>query len=121
VGNVLRNAAAAGARRIDVQVLRRDGMAVVRVCDDGQGFTPESLERLFDRFFRVETCPPAVPLPGASGTGLGLAIVKAVVEAHGGSVRAANAHGGGAIVELVLPEDPAGPPFDSVGRRPPSS
>jgi len=35
-----------------------------------------------------------------------------VVEAHGGSVRAANAPGGGAIVELVLPEDPAGPPFD---------
>jgi two-component system sensor histidine kinase KdpD len=54
------------------------------------------LPRLFDKFYRAPGAP-------AGGTGIGLSIVKGFVEAHGGSVEAANRPGGGAIFTLALP------------------
>ncbi len=72
----------------------RDGeWLLIRVEDNGPGFTPEDLPNLFEPFFSRR--------PG--GTGLGLSIVAQVVEAHGGRVRAENRDGGGAAVELWLP------------------
>jgi two-component system sensor histidine kinase MprB len=69
----------------------------VRVRDHGPGIAAEDLPRVFDRFYRAAS---ARTLPGS---GLGLAIVRQVVEAHGGTVSAANAPGGGAIVGFSLP------------------
>jgi signal transduction histidine kinase len=57
---------------------------------------------VFDRFHRADS---ARSLPGS---GLGLAIVRDVVEAHGGTVAAANAPDGGAMVRVVLPVVEAG-------------
>jgi two-component system sensor histidine kinase MprB len=51
---------------------------------------------VFDRFYRARSAR------GLPGSGLGLAIVRQVAEAHGGSVTAANAQGGGAELKLVL-------------------
>ncbi len=62
--------------------------------DHGPGFARADLEHVFDRFYRAEQ---ARRMPGS---GLGLAIVKQAAEAHGGSARAANAPGGGAVLTV---------------------
>jgi two-component system sensor histidine kinase MprB len=67
------------------------------VRDHGEGIAPEDLDRLFERFYR------GTGARGRPGTGLGLAIVRQVAEAHRGGASAANADGGGAVFELVLP------------------
>jgi two-component system sensor histidine kinase MprB len=67
------------------------------VRDHGPGIAEEDLPHLFDRFYR------GVRARGEQGTGLGLAIVRQVAEAHGGSVSARNADGGGAEFCLALP------------------
>lgn len=71
--------------------------AWLAVCDRGPGFPPERLESVFDLFVRGS---PESPLPGV---GLGLAICRAIVEAHGGTIRAENRPDGGACVRLWLP------------------
>ena len=69
----------------------------VRVRDHGTGVDPDDLPHLFDRFYRGASSR------GRPGSGLGLAIVRQVAEQHGGSVRVANADGGGAEFVLALP------------------
>jgi two-component system sensor histidine kinase MprB len=93
VSNLLENAAKYGGGRVSVDV--RDGL--VRVRDNGPGFDASDLPRVFDRFYR------AAGARGRPGSGLGLAIVRQVAEAHGGSVTAENAAGGGAVVRLDVP------------------
>ena len=56
-------------------------------------------ERVFDRFYRVDTARDRA----SGGAGLGLAIVRAIAEAHGGRVRASSSPEGGARIELDLP------------------
>ncbi len=98
--NLIRNAIEAGGGRgsevrVRTRALRADGRRLVEleVSDDGPGFAPEVLERLFEPYVTTK--------PG--GTGLGLAIVKKIVEEHGGSIRARNRPGGGATVVVRLP------------------
>jgi two-component system, OmpR family, sensor histidine kinase MprB len=76
------------------------------VRDHGPGFSDGDLERVFERFYRAEDAR------GMPGSGLGLAIVRQAAEAHGGSVEAANAPGGGALLRVsfgpALPVPAAG-------------
>ncbi len=84
---------------IMVSLHNRAEMAVIQVQDQGPGFTKDDLRRLFQPFTRLS----ALPTGGENSTGVGLSIVKALVEAHGGSVRAENnncAPGAKMIVEL---------------------
>ncbi len=76
----------------------------LRVSDDGPGFPPGELDRVFDRFYRAD------PARAGGGSGLGLAIVRAFAEAHGGSVRAENLAPTGARVTVFLPAVPIPPP-----------
>ena len=94
IRNLLDNAVKwnADARPIEVSV--REGEVVVR--DHGPGIRVDEAERVFDRFYRS---PEARAKPGS---GLGLAIVRQVAEAHGGSVAAEQAEGGGARLRLRL-------------------
>jgi two-component system sensor histidine kinase KdpD len=69
----------------------------IEVADRGIGIPPEDLERIFDKFYRVQR-PHSV-----AGTGLGLTISKGFVEAHRGRIWARNRPGGGTIVTLALP------------------
>lgn len=91
--NLVRNAIRR-ASRVSVVTLAEGGEAVVRVSDDGPGFAPDALAHLFDRFGRFDE---------GGSAGLGLAIVASVVQAHGGTVQAANSPGGGAVVTVRLP------------------
>ncbi len=92
VTNVIDNARKWSPDGTTVEVGLRDG--VLRVRDHGPGFAPADLPYVFDRFYRAEG---ARRMPGS---GLGLAIVKHAAEAHGGSVTATNATGGGAQLEV---------------------
>jgi two-component system sensor histidine kinase KdpD len=69
----------------------------ITITDRGEGIPEEDLERIFDKFYRVQR-PDNV-----SGTGLGLSISKGIVEAHKGSIKAKNRRGGGAIFTIQLP------------------
>jgi signal transduction histidine kinase len=95
--------------RIELAASRRDGVVVLSVSDSGPGIPPESADRIFDRFARVDSSRSRE----AGGVGLGLAIVKAIVEAHGGTVQVRTAPGRGSTFELVLP---ASSPEASGGR-----
>ncbi len=86
---------------IEVQARVSDSALEMLVADRGVGVPPEDLERIFDKFYRVQR-PAEV-----GGTGLGLAICKGIVEAHGGRIWAQNRPGGGTIVTLALPVVPA--------------
>jgi len=86
---------------IDIQAHVVDGMLEISVLDRGDGVPPEDLERIFGKFYRVQR--PT----GASGTGLGLAICQGIVEAHRGRIWAQNRPGGGTIVTVALPVEPA--------------
>ena len=71
--------------------------AAVTVADRGPGVPESDLEAIFIPFYRAESGQRA------GGYGLGLAIAKRAVEAHGGSIRAANRMGGGLEVTMTLP------------------
>ena len=73
----------------------------VTVIDNGPGIPAEDLDRVFERFYRVDKSRGR---PG--GTGLGLAIVKHLADLHGGTVRVVNEPAGGARFELRLPAPP---------------
>lgn len=95
--NILDNAVRHGGGAATIEIASENGDAVVRVSDKGPGIPPAELERIFNRFYRVDRSR------SAPGTGLGLAIAKHLAVAHGGSIRAFNRPEGGATFEVRLP------------------
>ncbi len=67
------------------------------IADEGIGIPSEDLERVFNKFYRVQRPD------GVSGTGLGLSICKGIVEAHDGRIWAENRADGGTVIKIVLP------------------
>jgi two-component system, OmpR family, sensor histidine kinase MprB len=94
IWNLLENAGKWTQPGSSVDVTLSDGE--LRVRDHGPGIAEEDRERVFDRFYR-STAARALP-----GSGLGLAIVREVAEAHGGTVTAEAAPGGGALLRFHL-------------------
>jgi len=83
-----------------------DGL-IIEVADRGPGLPPGTERRVFEKFFR------ASPANTRRGIGLGLAICRAIVEAHGGTITAANRSGGGAVFRFTLPRRSTPPKIDS--------
>ncbi|MEM1167075.1 MAG: ATP-binding protein [Planctomycetota bacterium] len=77
----------------------------IHVTDHGPGIDRHHLDRLFERFYRVDKARSRE----AGGTGLGLAIVKHIAIAHGGSVAVESELGQGSTFTLVLPATPLSP------------
>lgn len=75
------------------------GYLLISVADQGRGIPPEHRERIFERFYQVETGLTR----SASGTGLGLYICRNLVEAHGGRIWVEEAEGGGSVFRFTLP------------------
>jgi two-component system, OmpR family, phosphate regulon sensor histidine kinase PhoR len=75
----------------------------VSVADDGPGIPPDSLHRVFERFYRVDRARSRE----SGGTGLGLAIVKHIVQAHGGEAWVKSEIQKGANFHFTLPKKPA--------------
>ncbi len=76
-----------------------DDRLEIFVQDDGPGIPPEAIERVFERFYRVDKARSR----DQGGTGLGLSIVKHIVQAHGGEVRVESELGKGATFFFTLP------------------
>ena len=72
------------------------------VRDHGPGFSPDTLSRAFERFYRADASRTRGP-QGEAGSGLGLAIARALAETQGGTLSAANHQSGGAVFTLSLP------------------
>lgn len=102
LSNAVRYAPAGSA--VTVRLARAGGDAVVEVTDDGPGFPLEFLPLAFDRFARADDARNRAE----GGNGLGLAVVAAIMRAHGGTARAANRPGGGAVLTLRWPQPPSG-------------
>lgn len=85
--------------RVEVSLVLLEGDRVrVAVTDNGEGIPEEDLQRIFDRFYRVDSSRSRA----SGGAGLGLTIVKGLVEAHGGSVGAESPSHGGTRVWFEL-------------------
>jgi two-component system sensor histidine kinase KdpD len=74
------------------------GGVEVAVEDEGEGIGPDELARVFEPYYRAPGAARAVP-----GAGLGLAVVKALVDAHGGTIRAESGPERGTRMAFVLP------------------
>jgi signal transduction histidine kinase len=70
----------------------------VTIEDHGVGMQPEEIERVFDKFYRVD-----VPIPLTTGLGLGMSIVKQIIDDHGGEITISSVHGEGTTVTFALP------------------
>jgi len=100
--NLLENAVVYSPERTRVVVTTRkaaDGGAEIGVTDQGIGIPERDLERIFERFYRVDPARSRA----TGGTGLGLAIVKHVTAAHGGRVTVRSVEGAGSTFTLWLP------------------
>ncbi|MBO1438483.1 ATP-binding protein [Meiothermus sp. CFH 77666] len=101
IGNLLHNALAHTpvGGEVALEVSADTTHAYLKVHDSGPGIPEESLNKVFDRFYRAE----ASRSRATGGSGLGLSIVKALVELHGGQVVAQNHPMGGALFQVKLP------------------
>jgi signal transduction histidine kinase len=98
LANALRHTPSGGEVRISAHPGGR--FAEIAISDTGEGIAPEHLDRIFERFYRVD---PARSRE-SGGTGIGLAIVRAIVEAHNGTVTASSGGvGEGATFTIRLP------------------
>lgn len=84
---------------VHAQVTAEDGAVVIRVRDSGIGIPSKELDRVFERFYRVDRARSRE----TGGTGLGLAIVRHVAENHGGTVAVQSELGSGSMFEVRLP------------------
>ncbi len=93
--NAARHTPAGTVVRLRAQ--QREGFAMVSVEDAGTGFDPAEAERIFAKFQHGASAP------AVGGIGLGLAICRAIVQLHGGSMRAERLPEGGAAFRFTLP------------------
>jgi Signal transduction histidine kinase len=107
-GNLIENSLkyAREGKRIRVGAKALDHEVQFTVQDFGPGISSEHLERIFERFYRVDKARSRE----SGGTGLGLAIVKHIVQAHGGRIWVESELGKGAAFHFTLPLIPAATP-----------
>jgi len=117
LGNALRHTPPGGSVR--VAAARREGTVIITVADTGEGITAEHLPHVFERLYRGDRARHRGD--GVDhGAGIGLTISKAIVEAHGGTVRAASDGPGlGATLTITLPMATVAAPPPSI--HPPSA
>ena len=100
-GNLIENALKYGKAGKKIRLGGRLLEHEVEFCvqDFGPGIASEHLDRIFERFYRVDKARSRE----SGGTGLGLAIVKHIIQAHGGNIRAESELGSGAAFYFTLP------------------
>ena len=119
VSNLVANAVAYSAAGSTVVVNARStaGTVEISVVDQGIGIPAEEIDRIFERFYRVDPARHR----STGGTGLGLSIVKHVAATHGGEVKVWSVEGQGSTFTIALPRssETVGEPPTSTGRRGP--
>jgi len=96
--NLIRNASlhTQSDSSIEVRAVREGSECLITITDNGPGFPSDSLDRVFEKFYRV-------PGSKTGGVGLGLSIALGFVRAHGGTITLENRSGGGATFTIRLP------------------
>lgn len=97
VENAIKYTDAHGSVAVEARI--NDGVLVIVVHDTGVGIPAEHLDRVFERFYRVDVARSR----GTGGTGLGLAIVRHVATNHGGEVNVRSREGEGSTFTLRIP------------------
>lgn len=85
--------------KITFSIKEQEQQIIVSVSDNGVGIPKENLDKVFERFYRVDKARTRK----LGGTGLGLAIAKEMVEAHGGRIWASSKEGKGTKISFTLP------------------
>jgi signal transduction histidine kinase len=101
IQNAIRHTPADGT--VTLTVRGKPDRVELTVADTGEGIPESDLPHIFDRFYRGERARTRDSQSAASGAGLGLAIAKGIIEAHGGTIRAASAPGSGTAFQVELP------------------
>lgn len=98
--NLLSNAAKFSPDSAPIEVVGefREDLFQCRIIDRGIGMSPEQLEHVFDKFYRVDASNTS-----AGGLGLGLSLVKQIITSHGGDIRLESNPGVGTTVAFTLP------------------
>ncbi|NMH70744.1 cell wall metabolism sensor histidine kinase WalK [Bacillus sp. RO3] len=86
---------------ITFKAKEKNGFIEISVSDQGLGIPKENLEKVFERFYRVDKARTRQ----MGGTGLGLAIAKEMISAHGGDIWATSTEGKGTTITFTLPYD----------------
>ena len=109
ISNLVANAVAYSGEgsRVAVTTRAQDDQVQISVVDQGIGIAPHDIDRIFERFYRVDPARHR----STGGTGLGLSIVKHVAATHGGDVAVWSVQGQGSTFTLTLPRgvQPEGP------------
>jgi two-component system, OmpR family, sensor histidine kinase SenX3 len=102
VTNLVSNAVAYSdpGSSVSVTAKAEQGSVEISVVDQGIGIAPDEIDRIFERFYRVDPARHR----STGGTGLGLSIVKHVAATHGGDVRVWSVEGQGSTFTLTLPQ-----------------
>ncbi len=105
LGNLVDNAIKYGRAggTVTLGAAAANGQIEVSIRDDGPGIPPESIDRVFERFYRVDKARSREQ----GGTGLGLSIVKHIIQSHGGRAWVESELGRGATFFFTLPQAPA--------------
>jgi two-component system phosphate regulon sensor histidine kinase PhoR len=102
IDNAIKYGRPGGSVRIEGREVPGSDFVEMAVADDGPGIPTEAAERVFERFYRVDTARSREQ----GGTGLGLSIVKHIIQAHGGEVCLETAPAKGAAFRFTLPAVP---------------
>ena len=97
ISNALKYSPEGGKVRFKVSA--QEGFLLVQISDQGMGIPKENVEKIFDRFYRVDRARSRA----MGGTGLGLAISKEMILAHGGMIWAESKYGKGTTIFFTLP------------------
>jgi len=98
---LLDNARKYSQAEIVVELGETAGNCYISICDKGMGIPKEDLEKVFDRFYRVDKARNRE----TGGAGLGLSIAKQIVDAHQGTIDFASEEGKGTTVKVMLPKE----------------
>ena len=101
--NLIDNAAQHATTTVTVTITNNDTQATVSIADDGPGIADHELERIFERFTRLDNSRNRT---SGGGAGLGLAITKQIITAHNGTIGASNSPTGGALFTLRFKTGP---------------
>jgi len=88
-------------KRIAIDVEENDDEQIVRIVDEGYGIPENSLNKIFEKFYRV---PDNEHTQEVTGSGLGLALVKEIIELHDGLVSVDSALGQGSTFSFTIPK-----------------
>jgi signal transduction histidine kinase len=106
IGNIVDNAIkytpSGGALSLEIKD-EEDGMARLRIRDNGVGIQPDELAHVFTRFYRGTPTTADGDVIHVPGTGQGLSVARQIIEAHGGRIHLKSAQGVGTAVYFTLP------------------